>query len=138
MIQDSTLRQLALQAGISQKEIVQIYFNAINEAETLGKENDDNFILDIIKTFIGLNEESIKDTIANLNKKFLESGYTDFNQFLEDTWTSTAPIGGVGTVVSTDFPPSVRPEHMLGHSVKVGGNKDDEEAEEKDKKEESK
>lgn len=119
MINQSILRSIALQAGLSQYEISDIYKNAVDEAKSLGKQNDDNFVLNIVKSFSGLDEEDMNITIKKLNAKFIESGYTDFDQFLEDSWAGS-PMGGVSTgTQSTDFPSDIRPEHKLGHSVKM-------------------
>jgi len=120
MITDSMLRSIALQAGLSKYEMQDIYKNAVNEANSLGKGSDDNFVLSIINSFAGLDEESINNTIKKLNIKFIESGYTDFDKFLEDAWVSTGSIGNTSAgVQSTDFPQDVRPEHKLGHAVKM-------------------
>jgi len=136
MISDSLLRSIALQAGLSQYEIQDIYKNAVDEAKSLGKQNDDAFVMDIIKSFSGLDEQDINITIKKLNSRFIESGYTDFDKFLEDAWTSTAGIGSSNVgVQSTDFPPDVRPEHKLGHAVKMPGTDLDDEDEEDEKKE---
>lgn len=122
MISESDLKNIALQAGLSKSEILEIKEKAIEEAKALGKQHDDDYVLSIIRTFSGLDEEDINYTIKKLNTKFIESGCNDFDEFLEDTWTSTAPIGSLGKsevgIQSTDFPPSVRPEHKLGHTVK--------------------
>jgi hypothetical protein len=134
VINQSVLRSIALQVGLSQYEIQDIYKRAIDEAKHLGKQNDDNFILDIIKSFSGLDEEDMNIAIKKLNAKFIESGYTDFDQFLEDSWAGS-PMGGVSTgIQSTDFPSDVRPEHKLGHSVKMPPDDimDDEEDEKKE------
>jgi len=127
---DSLLKSIALQSGISKNEITNIYHKAINEAKYLGKEHDEDFILSIVKSLSGLDEEDINQTIKNLNTKFLESGYTDFDKFLEDTWDKIEEDAIQG-IVSTDFPPSVRPEHMLGHAIKFPP---DEEEDNKDEK----
>ena len=132
MINATVLRSIALQAGLSKDQIYDIYNNAVQEAKSLGKENDISFVLEIIKSFSGLDEEDVNITIKKLNARFLESGYTDFDKFIEDVWTSTAPIGGVSTgIKSTDFPSAVRPEHNLGHAIKFPSEEDDEKDEKK-------
>jgi hypothetical protein len=109
------LKNIALQAGLSKNEINNYYDKAVNEAKYLGKHHDDDYVLSIVRTLVGLDEEDINQTVKNINTKFIESGYSDFNKFLEDVWEETSATSGI---VSTDFPPEDRPEHKLGHAVK--------------------
>jgi hypothetical protein len=127
-ITDLELKLLAIKAGISKSEIIEIYKKSIIEAKSLGKQNDKEFILEIIKSFVGLEENDKNNSIINLNNKFIHSGYADFNTFLEDLWLNE-------DIVSTDFSPDVRPEHMLGHAITLTTNIEDDD-EDKDKDEE--
>jgi len=69
MIQQDELRNIALQAGLSKAEIDRIYGDAIDEADALGKGKDDDFVLQIVKIFAGLNEEDYLKTIKELIAK---------------------------------------------------------------------
>jgi|WetSurMetagenome_2_1015567.scaffolds.fasta_scaffold572608_2 hypothetical protein len=138
MIQQDELRNIALQAGLSKAEIDRIYGDAIDEADALGKGKDDDFVLQIVKIFAGLNEEDYLKTIENLNRRFIESGYTDLEKYLEDYWTGTVPISPMGKegISSTDFAPANRPENNLGHAAKFPPEYIDDEDKEKKKKDE--
>ena len=127
----SVLKSIALKAGLSKDEIYELYSQAIEEAKYLGKEGDISFVLEIVQTLAGLDEEDINKTISKLNTKFLESDYTDFNQYLEDNWEKDFKEND--GLVSTDFPPDVRPEHKLGHSVKFPPDETEEEDKEDEK-----
>jgi len=124
MISDSALRIIALRAGISQQKIMIMYNAAIDEAVSLGKGGDDAFVFEILKTYAGLNEEDIIHTIKNLNKRFLESDIINFDEFLENEWNKKDE-----EIVSTNFAPDVRPEHTLGHAIKLMPDEDDEDEE---------
>jgi hypothetical protein len=121
MLSNSTLRKIALRAGISQQKIMKMYNAAIDEAVSIGKGNDDKFVLDILETYAGLNEEDISQTQSDLYSRFLESDFINFDKFLETEWAKVDE-----DIVSTEFTPDIRPEHMLGHSGRVGSDEDEE------------
>ena len=129
MLSNSILRRVALRAGISQQKIIVMYNAAINEAISLGKGKDDDFILEILETYAGLNEEDIINTVKNLNKKFIESNFKNFDEFIENEWNKKDE-----EIVSTDFNPNVRPEHNLGHTMKLVVNDEEEDEEEDEEK----
>jgi len=78
------LKSLAMKAGISLKDAEKKWRQAEKEATALGQKNNYAYVMDIFKSLAGLDESSIKDTLKNLNAKFLSSGYDDFKQFQED------------------------------------------------------
>lgn len=113
MFSDSELKSLAIQSGLSKQEIYDVYHKSVVEAEALGKDNDKSFVLEIMKSFAGLDEEDKNKTIQRINSQFIESGFKDFDEFLESIWNDVQE-----DIVSTNFSPAVRPEHNLGHAVK--------------------
>lgn len=112
------LKIFVYKTGKPISEVKQIVEKAIKEAQILGLENDDLFIESTTASLLDMNEEEYTECIRELNKRFLESNYNSFNDFMESLVSEE--------MVSTGFAVSERPE-TLQKSEPKKKKKDDEE-----------
>ena len=89
------------EAGIKASIIKQTYLEAYKECKSLSKENDLVFIKETMRILLDIKEGS--KTCA---EKFMLSGYSNFDKFMEDLIDCDLDE----ELLSTSFPTSVKPE----------------------------
>jgi hypothetical protein len=119
------LKLFVYKTGKPLSEIKQIADKAIKEAQILGCENDERFVESVLVTLLDMNEEEYTVCIKDLNKKFVESKFQSFDDFLESLLVED-------TMMSTAFGLSLRPENMLGATEPDKQKKDDKEKDTKE------
>jgi len=98
------LKIFVYKTGKPISQVKQIVEKAIKEAQILGLENDDLFIESTTASLLDMNEEEYTECIRELNKRFLDSNYNSFNDFMESLVSEE--------MVSTGFEVSERPETL--------------------------
>jgi len=98
------LKIFVYKTGKPISEVKQVVEKAIKEAQILGLENDDLFIESTTASLLDMNEEEYTECIRELNKRFLESNYNSFNDFMESLVSEE--------MVSTGFAVGDRPESL--------------------------
>ena len=54
-----------------------------NEAKILGVENDERFIESTLVTMLEMDDQEYNECVRELNKKFIDSKYSSFDDFME-------------------------------------------------------
>lgn len=116
------LKIFVYKTGKPLSEIRQIADKAIKEASLLGLDKDSIFIESTVASLLDMDEKEYSECIRELNRKFIESRYESFNDFIESLLTEE--------MVSTGFAPGDRPEKLVKPEPK---KKEDEEAESEEK-----
>ena len=98
------LKIFVYKTGKSLSEIKQIADKALKEANLLGVDTDELFIESTIANMLDMNDQEYSECIRDLNRKFIESKYESFDEFLESLVSEE--------MVSTGFAPSERPEKL--------------------------
>ena len=115
-MENINLKTMCYRTGQSFSEVHAAYLQALQEAKSLGLENDEQKVMSILEAILEIDEhnDSVSKKITN---KFLASG-KDFNSFLEELTSGSIPQG-------------VRPEPDIelpfGAKVKEDEEDDDEE-----------
>jgi len=107
------LKIFVYKTGKPLSEIKQVCDLALKEAQILGLEHDEMFVESVIREILDMDETEFSQCIRDLNKKFVESKYDSFNDFMESLIVEDGISGG-GTTVSTSFSLSSRPESLVG------------------------
>jgi len=109
------LKPFVYKTGKPLSEIKELCNIAINEAKILGVENDERFIESTLVTMLEMNDQEYIECVRDLNKKFIDSKYSSFDDFMESLIKEdgVGVSGGDGTV-STSFSLSSRPEKLGG------------------------
>lgn len=115
------LKIFVYKTGKPLSEIKQVVDKALKEANILGLDNDDLFIESTVANLLDMNETEYTDCIRDLNRKFIESKFESFDDFIESLVSEET--------VSTGIALTTRPEKL----VKPEPKKKDEETEEEDK-----
>lgn len=76
-------KALAKRAGLPVKVVMVKYDQALADAKVMGMENNQSYVLEILNSLLGLNEEDLHKTIVRINNDFLNSGYSRLSEYLE-------------------------------------------------------
>jgi len=90
------LKPMCYKSGKTFSEVHIAYLQALQEAKSLGIEEDEVKVMSILETILEIDSESSNSTSKKVTNKYLESG-KDFSSFMEE-------------LVSSDIPQSSRPE----------------------------
>lgn len=100
MLSGSELKKYAILSKKSTNDIKKYYQKATSEAKSLGKENDNKFIMELFVDFLDLNESKDQELV----KKFILSKRNNFDDFIEE-------------LISSDIPQDVRPEMKIKNDI---------------------
>jgi len=89
------LKPMCYKSGKTFSEVHIAYLQSLQEAKSLGIEEDEARVMSILETILEIDGQD-NNTSKKITSKYLESG-KDFNSFIEE-------------LVSSDIPPSSRPE----------------------------
>lgn len=113
------LKIFVYKTGKPLSEIKQVVDKALKEANLLGLENDDLFVESTVATLLDMDEAEYSECIRDLNRKFVESKFDSFDDFIESLVSEE--------MVSTGFAPSDRPENLVKPEPKKKKKEDNEE-----------
>lgn len=100
--------------------------NAFKLAEKEAKEigiTEKEYIEEIAKVILGLDEDNYKETIKNINNSIIKNGFNKISDFFNYLIKEDGVVSGGPTTVSTSFSPSVRPENLIKPKIKNNKNK---------------
>lgn len=98
------LKIFVYKTGKSLTEIKQVVDKALKEAHMLGVETDEMFIESTVANMLDMNDQEYSECIRDLNRKFIESKFDSFDEFLESLVSEE--------MISTGFAPGERPEKL--------------------------
>jgi len=93
-MKEANLKNMCYVSGCSFSEVHSAYLQALQEAKSLGVEEDESKVMSILETILEI--DSADTNSKKVTSKYLESG-KDFSSFLEE-------------LVSSSIPQSSRPE----------------------------
>lgn len=116
-------KDFSRKSGKSTKEIEKQYKKAVDISKSMGKGKDDTYIVEVLKSLIGIEESFNKDVI----KLYLDENFDKFDDFLEAIETGAI-------TVSSDISQELRPEKKK-KTVKLPPPEDEEDEEDEEKEE---
>ena len=109
MLDNKKLKMLAIQSGKPLAIVTKFLNKAIKDARDLNKQDDDYFVLEILNSYLGLDEATIKKTKQDITSSFLESSYTSISNYLDDLANDKIEetIMSTGMITPSDNPIAV-------------------------------